>query len=60
MLLLQNSKKKDDKLYSSEVETFRFSEVNGINLGFLESGSGESICQQKIEQKSDETILLMC
>ena len=40
MLLLLNSKKKDDKLYRSALEKFHFSEVNGINLGFSESGGG--------------------
>ena len=40
MLLLLNSKQKDDKLYRSALEKFHFSEVNGINLGFSESGGG--------------------
>ncbi len=50
MLLLQNSKQKGDKLYRSAVEMFRFSEVNGINLGFSESGSGAGFGKVLSEQ----------
>lgn len=40
IILLQNSKQKYDKFYRAALEKFRFSEVNGINLGFSESSTG--------------------
>lgn len=40
MILLEKSSGKGDKLYRAALKKFRFSEVNGINLGFSESGAG--------------------
>ncbi len=38
--LLNVSDSKEDKMYKSAIKLFKFSEVNGINLGFSESEHG--------------------
>ncbi|MCM1496105.1 MAG: hypothetical protein NC089_09955 [Bacteroides sp.] len=57
MILLQNSNQKNDKLYRNALERFRFSEVNGINLGFSESsmgaGFGKVLSKQVISDAYD-------
>lgn len=40
MMLLKASEEKGDKLYNAALKKFDFSEVNGINLGFSETGAG--------------------
>ena len=48
--LLNVSDSKEDKMYKSAIKLFKFSEVNGINLGFSESehgaGFGEKLRKQ--------------
>ncbi|WP_292196416.1 hypothetical protein [Butyrivibrio sp.] len=40
MFLLETSSEKGDKFYRAALKKFYFNEVNGINLGFSESGAG--------------------
>lgn len=50
---LLNSSRTDnkaDKLYKSALNRFKFSEVNGINLGFSQSGYGAGFGPQLREQ----------
>lgn len=57
MLLLENSKQKDDKLYKAALNKFVFSEVNGINLGFSETnvgaGFGKKLSKQVMSDAFD-------
>lgn len=50
--LLNVSDSKEDKMYKSAIKLFKFSEVNGINLGFSESehgaGFGENIGSDRL------------
>ena len=53
MMLLDKSSDKGDKLYKTALKMFKFSEINGINLGFSESkhgaGFGLRLSEQVIE-----------
>lgn len=55
--LLNVSDSKEDKMYQSAIKLFKFSEVNGINLGFSESehgaGFGEKLRKQVISDAFD-------
>ncbi len=55
--LLNASDSKGDKMYKSALRLFKFSEVNGINLGFSESehgaGFGEKLRKQVISDAFD-------
>lgn len=55
--LLNVSDSKEDKMYKSAIKLFKFSEVNGINLGFSESehgvGFGEKLRKQVISDAFD-------
>lgn len=56
-VLLDTSDKKGDKFYNTALKTFRFSEVNGINLGYSESrygsGFGPRLRKQVIDDAFD-------
>ena len=56
-MLLNASESKGDKMYKSAIKLFKFSEVNGINLGFSESehgaGFGEKLRKQVISDAFD-------
>lgn len=57
MLLLDISEQKNDRFYKAALGKFKFSEVNGINLGFSEtstgSGFGPILSKQVIDDAFD-------